>query len=314
MQIFDLAIAWCWKYDADFVFQIDRECGKRGLLSYLIHPHNLFETMHKIDSGELGFKVFFDRASDQEEEFDGLVDLMKACRVKMINDVEKALKACDKATMHLEFLTGGINVPYTIILPPYDENPNLDSIPLDKVGKTFVIKPACGGSGDGVVLDAQSMEDIQIARQEYEDDNYLVQEKIIPVQVEDRRAWFRVFYVCGEVLPCWWDDQTKIADILSPSQIDEKIYSQIERITRRISSICKLDLFSTEIALNSSEKLLVIDHVNDQVDLRKKSLHFDGIPDEVVDRIVASLVDCVRRYVSRTPTRTRKALAKCKKI
>ena len=314
MQIFDLAIAWCWKYDADFVFQIDKECGQRGLLSYLIQPHNLFETMRKIDSGELGFKVFFDRASDQEEDFDALVDLMKARQVKMINDVDRALWASDKATMHLEFLTNGIYVPYTVILPPYAENPDLDSIPLEKVGKPFVIKPACGGCGDGVVLDAQSMEDIQIARQEYEDDNYLVQEKIIPVQVEDRRAWFRVFYVCGEVLPCWWDDQTKIADILSPSQIDEKIYSQIERITRRISSICKLDLFSTEIALNSSEKLLVIDHVNDQVDLRKKSLHFDGIPDEVVDRIVASLVDCVRRYVSRTPTRTRKALAKCKKI
>jgi len=312
LQIFDLAIAWCWKYDADFIFQIDRECGKRGVFSYLIHPHNLFETMHKIESGGLEFKVFFDRASDQEEDLDGLVDLMKACRVKMINDVEKALRACDKASMHLDFLCHGINVPSTIILPPYDENPNLDSIPLDKVGKPFVIKPACGGCGDGVVLDAQTMEDIQRARMEFSDDKYLVQEKIIPVQIGGRRAWYRVFYVCGEVFPCWWDDQTKIADVLSPSQIDEKIYRKIERITRRISSICKLDLFSTEIALNSSGKLLVIDHVNDQVDLRKKSLHFDGIPDEVVDGIVMGLVDWVRRCVSRSSARTE--LARCKKI
>jgi len=314
LQIFDLAIAWCWKYDADFIFQIDRECGKRGVFSYLIHPHNLFEIMHKIESGGLEFKVFFDRASDQEEDFDGLVDLMKSCRVRMINDSERTLRACDKASMHLEFLSRGINVPYTIILPPYDEIPNLDSIPLDKVGRPFVIKPACGGCGDGVVLDAQSIEDIQNARTEFSDDKYLVQEKIVPAQMDRRRAWFRVFYVCGEILPCWWDDQTKIADVLSPSQIDEKIYQKIERITRKIASICKLDIFSTEIALNPSGKLLVIDHVNDQVDLRKKSLHFDGIPDEVVDRIVASLVDCVRRYVSRTSTRTRKALARCKKI
>ena len=312
MQIFDLAIAWCWKYDADFVFQIDKECTKRGIFSYLIHPHNLFETMHKIESGELGFKVFFDRASDQEEDFEGLLDLIKACQVKMINDEENALTACDKATMHLEFLANGINVPYTIILPAYDENPDLDSIPLDKVGKPFVIKPACGGCGDGVVLDAQTMEDIQRARMEFSDDKYLVQEKIIPAQIKGRRAWFRVFYVCGEVLPCWWDDQTKIADALSFFQIDGKIYREMERITRRIASICKLDLFSTEIALDSPGKLLVIDHVNDQVDLRKKSLHFDGIPDDVVDRIVTGLVDCVRRYVSRTSTRTELAL--CKKI
>lgn len=312
MQIFDLAIAWCWKYDADFVCQIDRECGKRGVFSYLIHPHNLFETMHKMDSGELEFKVFFDRASDQEEDFDGLVDLMEACRVKMINDAERALWACDKATMHLEFLAGGIGVPYTIILPPYDENPDLESIPLDKVGKPFVIKPACGGCGDGVILDAQSIEDIQRARNEFSDDKYLVQEKIIPTQIGGRRAWFRVFYVCGEVLPCWWDDQTKIADVLSPSQIDEKICREIERIVRKIASISQLDLFSTEIALNASEKLLVIDHVNDQVDLRKKSLHFDGIPDEMVDRIVMGLIDWVQRYVSRTSTRAE--LIRCKKV
>jgi hypothetical protein len=312
LQISDLAIAWCWKYDADFVFQIDKECGRKGLFSYLIHPHNLFETMHKIDSGELGFKVFFDRASDQEEDFEGLVDLMKVSRVRMINDVGRALWACDKATMHLEFLTNGIYVPYTVILPPYAKNPDLDSIPLDKVGKPFVIKPACGGCGNGVVLNAQTKEDIQIARQEYEDDKYLVQEKIIPIQMGKRRAWFRAFYACGEVLPCWWDDQTKIADLLNPSQIDEKIYLEIERIIRKIASISRLDLFSTEIALTSSEKLLVIDHVNDQVDLRKKSLHFDGIPDEVVDRIVVGLVDWLQKYVSRSSTRAE--FARCKKI
>ncbi|MCK4385748.1 MAG: hypothetical protein KAW52_05735, partial [candidate division Zixibacteria bacterium] len=163
-----------------------------------------------------------------------------------------------------------------------------------------------------VVLDAQTMEDIQRARMEFSDDKYLIQEKIIPAQIKGRRAWYRVFYVCGEVLPCWWDDQTKIAEVLDPSQIDQKIYSGIEHITRKIASISKLDLFSTEIALNPSGKLLVIDHVNDQVDLRKKSFHFDGIPDDVVDRIVTGLVDCVRRYVSRTSTRTELAL--CKKI
>lgn len=312
MQIFDLAIAWCWTYDADFVFQIDRECGKRGLLSYFIHPHNLFETMQKIDSGELGFKVFFDRASDQEEDFEGLTDLMKACRVKMINDEKKLLRACDKATMHLEFLAEGVDVPYTIILPPYDEQPHLDSVPLDRVGKPFVVKPAWGGCGDGVILDAQSIEDIQRARMESSDDKYLVQEKITPAQVDGRRAWFRVFHVCGKVLPCWWDDQTKIADVLSSSQTDQRIYAGIERIARKVASICKLDLFSTEIALTSSEKLVIIDPVNDQVDLRKKSSHLDGIPDDVVDRIVVQLVDWVTRYVSRASTR--REPVKCKKI
>ena len=268
--------------------------------------------MSRMEREELGFKVFFDRASDQEEDFEQLVDMMRNQGAKMINDVDRATWAVDKATMHLEFLSNGIHVPYTIILPPWDERPELDSIPLDKVGSPFVIKPACGGCGDGVVLNAQSIDDIQKARQQFPYDKYLMQEKISPVQVDGRRAWLRVFYACGEVLPCWWDDQTKIADVLSSSGIDQKVHSNIIRIMREIARISELDLFSTEIAQVPENKLLVIDHVNDQVDLRKKSSHLDGIPDEVVNRIVVNLVNWVEK--KNRPSSTQTEPSRCKKI
>lgn len=312
MQTYDLAIAWCWEYDADFVFQIDRECIRRGVLSYLIHPQNLSETLYRMENGELWFKVFFDRASDQEEDFDQLVDVMQDEGVKMINDEDRVVWAIDKATMHREFLSKGIHVPHTVVLPPWDKRPKMRSVRLDKVGTPFVIKPACGGCGDGVVTDARTIEDIQQARQEFPDDKYLMQERIDPVQLNGHRAWFRVFFAFGEVLPCWWDDQTKIADVLSLSEIDKKIYSNIKSIMRKIARISKLDLFSTEIALTPQGKLMVIDHVNDQVDLRKKSSHFDGIPDEVVDRIVVNLVNWVEKRVRSTSTRREPSL--CEKI
>lgn len=150
------------------------------------------------------------------------------------------------------------------------------------------------------------------ARQQFPYDKYLVQEKIDPVHVNGRRAWFRVFFACEEILPCWWNDQTKIADFLSSSEIDQKIHTYINRMMRKIARISQLDLFSTEIALTPQGKLLVIDHVNDQVDLRKKSSHLDGIPDEVVDRIVINLVNWVEKKVR--PTSTQSELSRCKKI
>jgi len=312
LQKYDLAIAWCWEYDADFVHQIDTECGRRGILSYLIHPHNLLETLQRMEKGELQFKIFFDRASDQEEDFDQLVDVMQEERVKMINDADRVVWAIDKATMHREFSLKGINVPKTMVFPPWDKCPEVRSIRLNRVGVPFVIKPACGGCGDGVVTNARTMEDIQQARQQFPEDKYLVQEKIEPVQLNGRRAWFRVFFAFGEILPCWWDDQTKIADVLSPSEIDKKIYSNIKSIMRKVSKISRLELFSTEIALTSQGKLVVVDHVNDQVDLRKKSSHFDGIPDEVVGGIVINLVNWVEKHLCRTSTR--REPSPCKKI
>lgn len=310
MHTFDLAIAWCWQYDSDLIHQIDTECVSRGLFPYLVHPHNLQETLQRIEAGELNFGLFLDRASDQEEAFDQLVDVMKDAGVKMINDADLVARAIEKSAMQREFARVGIHVPKTVVLPPWDRRPDVPSIRLSRVGTPFVIKPDCGGGGDGVVRGAQTVEEVQRARQEFPDDRYLVQEKIDPTQVDGRRAWFRVFFAFGEILPCWWDDHTKIAEVLVPGQIDRKIYSGLKTIMKKIARICRLELFSTEIALIPQGKLVVVDPINDQVDLRKKSSHVDGIPDEVVDGIVIRLVDWVKTSVRRA-SKSRKA-ASCK--
>jgi hypothetical protein len=297
VQTYDLATAWCWQYDEDFVGHIDGECCKRGIRSYLIHTENLSETLLQIEKGELRFKIFFDRASDQEEAFDRLVEEVQKHRVKMINRSSHLELAIDKAAMQRKLVSEGIDVPYTVILPPWYKKLPVPSFSSERVGTPFVLKPACGGCGDGVVKDARTTKDIQMARQQFPDDKYLLQERIEPAIIDGRRAWFRVFFVFGQILPCWWDHQTKITEKLSPSDIDQAILSNIMTIMRKVARICKLELFSTEIAQTPERKLLVIDPVNDQVDLRKKSSHLDGIPDDVVDHIVLSLVDWVEKQI-----------------
>lgn len=297
MQICDLATAWCWQYDEDFVGHIDRECIKRGIRSYLIHTENLSEALQQIEKGDLRFKIFFDRASDQEEAFDRLVEEVQKRRVKMINRTSHLELAIDKAAMQRKLVAEEVDVPYTVILPPWYKKLPVPSFPQEKVGMPFVVKPACGGCGDGVVKDARTTKDIQMARQQFPHDRYLLQERIEPAIIDGRRTWFRVFFVFGQILPCWWDHQTKITEILSPSDIDQTFYSDIVKIMHKVAGICKLELFSTEIAFTLERKLLVIDPVNDQVDLRKKTSHLDGIPDDVVDHIVLSLVDWVEKQV-----------------
>jgi len=62
-------------------------------------------------------------------------------------------------------------------------------------------------------------------------------------------------------------------------------------IARQIASICRLDLFSTEIAWTEDDRLLVVDYVNDPIDLRLQSRAADGVPDFIVERIAARIVD-----------------------
>ena len=63
---------------------------------------------------------------------------------------------------------------------------------------------------------------------------------------------------------------------------------RLRDVTKRIASICKLDWFSTEMAL--AKELIVVDYVNDEIDTRVQSQAADGVPDEIMNDIAKQLV------------------------
>lgn len=54
---------------------------------------------------------------------------------------------------------------------------------------------------------------------------------------------------------------------------------------------------ATEIAMSRDGRFVAIDYVNDQPDLRPQSKTPDGVPDQVLDKIVKDTVDWVRQCV-----------------
>ena len=53
-----------------------------------------------------------------------------------------------------------------------------------------------------------------------------------------------------------------------------------------IKKVCRLDFFSSEIAITNSDRLVVIDYVNDVCDMRPQSSAFDGVPDSLIDAVI----------------------------
>lgn len=201
--------------------------------------------------------------------------------------------------MHLEFLSRGLHVPYTIIISPYNSKREIELTLSDlaHLGRPFIIKPASTGGGVGVVIGAETLKDVIETRQHHKNDKYLLQEKIIPTMLDQHRAWFRVFYVFGRVVPCWWNDETRVYEVVTG--MDEQTYrlGRLRRITRIIREVCQLHFFSTEIALTEDRKFVVVDYVNDMCDMRLKTRHWDGVPDEVVLKIVTRMMHYIKSKV-----------------
>ena len=296
--LFDLGIAWEWEYDFDFVNLIVQKCEERNLTVFHISVENFENLFKAIQKGDVNFFAYFDRASDIDEGFAKLNLLLNSRGVYVINRYNEMLRASDKATMHLELLNAGVNLPFTVILPPFDDEPNyeIDRSIFDRVGVPFIIKPSSEtGGGTGVKI-GNSIEDITEARKEFPYDKYLIQEIIRPLYIGEDKAWFRAFYILDEILICWWDSEMKVYRSVKEEEILKYGLCEIKDIMRKIKNVCKLDFFSSEITLsisNGVKKFIAIDYVNEVPDMRLKSKAFDGVPDEVVQKIAQRIADFV---------------------
>ncbi len=289
IEKFDIGLAYVWEYDEEFIHKFEEVFHANNLTTFIIGYHNVEEVRERVKEKYLHFHFYFDRAWDVEESFEKLGHLLMRRRTQIFNPYKKVLHAIDKATMHLEFITAGLNVPYSIIIPPVKEKEELfiSLSHLAILGRPFIIKPCnTTGGGIGVVTGAETLHDVLHERKFNHEDKYLLQEKIYPALLEGRRAWFRVFYAFGKIIPVWWDDLTHRYQILYKEEIEKFNLKKLFQIVRTIYHTVELDFFSTEIVITSQHNFIVIDYVNDQCDLRFQSKHDDGVPDEIIFAII----------------------------
>ena len=289
MQIFDLAIAYNWKYDEEFIELIERNFQREGLRTFIIGKFNLSEVADNLKKKKIYFKAYLDRASDEDPDFLTISKLLARKKSCIINPHNKIIKSIDKVLMHRKLVKKQFRLPKTLLLPSfdYDNNLRINDDHLNELGIPFVIKPSLlSGSGEGVIKNAESLAQIHEERRKNHTEKYLVQEKIYPRNIQSKRAWFRVIWAFDKVIPTWWNDHTHIYQRVTKADVKRHNLLPLYRITKRLARLTQLDYFSTEIALTKDHKFVLIDYVNDQCDMRLKSNHVDGVPDEVVNEFI----------------------------
>jgi len=293
----DFAVAWDWIYDREFLGLIRAACDERGVRMSAFDAAGASAAAAALRRGELRVGAFLDRAAPDEEPFAALGAAVLASGARYFNHPAAVRRAADKATMHLEFLSHGIEVPYTIIVSPYnaERQVELSLTHLARLGRPFIIKPAnTTGGGTGVITGAETLKDVLDSRQHHSNDKYLLQEKVVPVELGGRRAWFRVFNVMGSVFPCWWDDLTHMYGEVTEEESARYSLGPLEAIGREIGVVCGLEFFSTEIALKADGRYVTVDYVNEICDMRLQSEHPDGVPDPLARRIAGLLASAAR--------------------
>ena len=138
MESFDLAVAWTWAPDEEFVRLLEEAVAARDARFLRIGTDNVRQTLRGLQEGTLQISRILDRPSDENEAIvphprwvQERIRSGDPAAPRPWNPHDVMVRAADKATMHLEFLSAGLVVPHTVILPPAATHPQATVTPAD---------------------------------------------------------------------------------------------------------------------------------------------------------------------------------------
>jgi hypothetical protein len=291
---YEIAVLWEWDYDRPFNELLALVAREYAIRVLFVDPSNL-DTVHAaVREGAVRCKWFLDRASETDPVFLPFVETCMERGVKPVNPPRSVSRALNKARMHRVLFRRGCPLPETLVLPSRQDRPRLPFFDFSSIGIPFVVKPANGGGGDGVHVGLTERSQVDLCRNEFPDQEYLVQQLILPLYRGNRPLWFRVYHVMGAVWPSFWNPRSKRFAVVQEGDLEPALLEEIRSLSLRVARASRLRFFSSEFAVDIQGETVIIDYVNDPIDLRPESLHPDGIPNLLFEGIVRSFLDFFR--------------------
>lgn len=304
MKKYDFALAWNSGHKEQFVKWVKRECLLRNLKFLLVTGNNVSDVISGLENGRIKIRFLLDNEANYDDPKDPFARLSYAVKDidgYVVCDPDDARQSSNKAIAHYDLSKAKLPVPYTVVVRNWEPDDfALTKEERKRLGTPFIIKPASGFGQKGVVRDASgSIAEIAQARHFNRGDNFLLQEKIQPVFFDGKQGWFRVYFLFGEIIPCWWSTETGRYSHVTLREMYYYRLLPLVRITSEIARITNMEFFTSEIAIKGKGKdrqFVVIDYVNDQPELCVRSEKVGGGPvPEVVQHIAERIVEIAWR-------------------
>ncbi|MFW6078755.1 MAG: ATP-grasp domain-containing protein [Gemmatimonadota bacterium] len=292
-------------------------CRLRGLSYRRIDGDIVPGALDAICRGRLRVRMLLDLTAcwgRDDDPYVRLCHVVKDSGGAVIDDPDTAAVADHKVITHHALERAGLPVPPTVMFRRWADDRELTEDERRRLGERVVIKPARGWGGKGVVLAAGPDRRMLSGARDYDrSDDFLVQRHVPHARLRDdagvdRAAWWRVYHLFGEIIPCWWGPDDGRYRHVSLRELWMHGLLPLVRLTAEIARITRMDFFSTEICLADEpadtaspfrigdRRLYVIDYVNDQCDLKVRSRHPSSPPDHLVRHLADRFAELAWRH------------------
>ena len=168
-----------------FAHKMRELCGQMDLTFFLADDVWVHEFLGKLRTREIAVRAMLDLTANQTDPTDVYTRLAYEVKEQggvVIDDPEQTAFAAHKANLHDLLVQNRVLVPETIVVRSQDVDKfRITKEVKSKVGSPFVVKPAWGDSGVGVIVDATSEYDLKMSQaQAPNSDTFLIQQQLKP--------------------------------------------------------------------------------------------------------------------------------------
>lgn len=294
---FDLGFT-CQAKGEDIFLQEVKRLARKYRISWLNVPKGRSAAFRKcVDEGRLKINVFLNTQLDGVSLENPSLLLLRSLKEKnclVVEDADDVRIYADKALQLSYLKRAALPVPRYFVINGMKGNRYQDATSRHFTqGSTWLARPAMGMNHHPVVINTRApIQQALVKAGCNPGRRMLIYKYYKPLTKGNRVLSFRIWYLFGHVVPCWYKHGDHLPAMLKPGDISSSLIARLVNLVTKISEITLLDWFVTDLVVTNGrkgERVIIQEPANALAGFGPGMKRLRSLPHEVI-RIAANRI------------------------
>lgn len=301
---YELGFNWGDGKDSIFAQEIARAARLHRIRWVCVPKQHSDKFRRRVEHGRLKIGVFLNTQADGvtlESPAMLLCRVLKASNCLVIEDPDDIKNYADKGLQLTYLQRAGLPVPKHHVIENWKSGKRPATISKHvMLDSKWVARSAIGMNRQLFVISkARSMTKALTKAGFKSGHRILIHRNYTPLTKGSRELRFRVWYLFGDVVPCWYQKGISTPEVLKTSDIGFPLFGQLVSLMRKIAEITLLNWFVTELVVSREHKkkeLIVREPANALAGIGPGNKPLNDVPAEVLRIAAHRIVEIAWRY------------------
>lgn len=306
---YELGFNWADGKDTVFAQEIAHAARLYRIRWVCVPKQHSDKFRSRVEHGRLKIGVFFNTQADGVTLDSPALLLCRALKANnslVIEDPDDIKNYADKGLQLTYLQHAGLPVPKHHVIENWKSSKRPTNIFKNiKLNSKWVARSAIGMNRQLFVISKAKSMTKALAKAGFKPGHrILIHRNYTPLTKGNRELRFRVWYLFGHVVPCWYQKGIPTPDILRTGDIGFPLFGRLVSLMRKIAEITLLDWFVTELVVSrehTKKELIVREPANALAGIGPGNKPLNSVPAEVLRIAAHRIVEIAWRYARGLP-------------